>query len=112
MKPSIIQNSMAAGASVLAVMATKLCCWAPAIAALFGSASYLAWLQPMKPYLMTVALVSIGHSHYKAYFAKNTRGCTGTCSTKKQPGFFQSKTWLWLLTVLVIGLLVFSYLSL
>ena len=108
MKRFSFENTIAGGTSILTVVAPKFCCWGSAVAALSSGVSYLAWVNPMKPYLIAVALLSLGYSHYKAY-KTDSKNCA-TCKQQKT-GFFQSKTYLWLVTFAIICLFTISYLQ-
>jgi len=107
-----LDNTIAIGSSLLMVVAPKVCCWSAVIAAVSGGSSYLAWVYPMGPYLMGIAGIALSYSFYKAYKpikdkAPSSSKCSGCNSPKK--GFFQSKLYVWLILVFVLGSFAVSY---
>lgn len=112
MKRLNIENPVAIGAALLTIVAPKFCCWSSAIAAISGGVSYLAWVYPIRPYLLSLSILSMGYSFYRAYRpqVKQDRiesevNCQ--CGTEKS-AFFSSKLLTWLTAIFVLVMFVLS----
>ena len=99
------------GTAVFSATSLKLCCWGPllltGVAGISGSSVYFSWLITLKPYLLTIAFLSLGLAFYQVYKKKEVDDC-GNCETDK-PSFFKSKFYLWLVSVFVVGMTLVSY---
>lgn len=110
MKGIQFQNSLAAGTSLLTVLAPKVCCWGGAIAALSSGTSYLAWVYPLRPYLFVLAFLALALSFYKVYRPKRfDAGACNDCPNKKVH-FLNSSLWLWMVTAFVLISFLYNYL--
>jgi len=109
MRSTNYQNALAIGTSTLSFIAPKVCCWTAAVAAISGGSSYLAWVYPLRPYLFAIAFVSLGISFYNTYWKdeRTTNSCNACIQTKTN--FFQSKLWLWIVTVFVFVSFIIEY---
>lgn len=99
------------GTAVFSAVSLKLCCWGPllltGVAGISGSSVYFSWLTILKPYLLTIAFLSLGFAFYQVYKKKKQDDC-GYCETKK-PSFFKSKFYIWLVAVFVVVMTLVSY---
>ncbi|MBL4624949.1 MAG: mercuric transport protein MerTP [Flavobacteriales bacterium] len=89
---------------VIAALAASSCCIPPAItfvAGVGGASSSLAWMEPLRPYLIALAVVAIGYSWYAHLKPKKTDDCG--CDIEKSK-FYQTKGFL-------IGMTLFASLS-
>jgi len=98
------------GAGLFAAIAASLCCITPVIALLAGSSSIAAnfsWIEPARPYLigLSVAVLALAW-YFKLRPAKSTNPDCNCEPTKKQ-SFFQSKTFLGIVTVFSILMMTF-----
>ncbi len=103
-----INNTKLLGSGIILALASSLCCIGPLLA-LFGAAggalSMFSWIEPLRPYLMLVTALVLGLAFYRVYKPGKKDGCG--CDTKKRP--MQSKAFLWIVTVISIGLFSFPY---
>ncbi len=101
-------NHKLLGSGLLLAFTSSLCCILP-LFALFGSVgsmvSMFSWIEPIRPYLLTATACLLGISFYQAYkpIAKDTCGCE-----EKKTGL-QSKSFLWIITLLSITFSAFPY---
>tara|TARA_R110001592_G_scaffold45430_2_gene145168 strand:- start:7309 stop:8055 length:747 start_codon:yes stop_codon:yes gene_type:complete len=101
------------GAALLSAVSLKLCCWGPllltGIAGVSGSSVYFSWLIVLKPYLLTIAFLSLGFAFYQVYKPKKEESCcSGNCKTEKK-SFFKSKLYVWIVAAFVISMTLISY---
>jgi len=89
---------------VFAAIAASSCCIPPLIALVAGvggSASSLSWMEPLRPYLIGFAILSIGYAWYAHLKPKQKDDCG--CAIEK-PKWYQTRGFL-------IGMTVFATLS-
>ena len=102
MKKSNSKGAVATG--VLAALAASSCCIPPIIAAIAGvggASSSLSWMEPLRPYLVVVAVVAIGYAWYAHLKPKEADDCG--CEIEK-PKFYQKRSFL-------IGMTLFAAVS-
>jgi len=104
-----VKNTVAAGTSLLTVVAPKFCCWSTALAAFSGGTSYLAWVYPMRPYLFAFSFLLVGISIYQTY--KKNDSETGTCQTCEQNTWWNkySKYLTWGIALFILITFLLSY---
>ncbi|MGZ2371949.1 hypothetical protein ACXR6G_19430 [Ancylomarina sp. YFZ004] len=99
------------GAALLAVLGSVTCCGAPILAGVLASvgigASQLSFLHAIQPYLIAVALISLAIGFYRLYF-KKSNSCCGTDSKEGAPNKRKSKAFLWIVSVLTVGMLIYT----
>ncbi len=96
---------------VLAAIATSSCCIPPVIAAIAGvggASSSLSWMDPLRPYLVILAVVAIGYAWYSHLKAKKEDDCG--CEIEK-PRFFQTRAFLIGMTIFAVISISFPYYS-
>ena len=101
----------AAATGVLAALAASSCCIPPLIAAIAGiggASSSLAWMEPLRPYLIGIAILAIGYAWYVFLKPKNEDDCG--CSIEK-PKFYQTKEFLIGMTIFAAISILFPYFS-
>lgn len=89
---------------VLAAIAASSCCLPPLIAALAGVGGFsssLSWIEPLRPYLIGLAVIAIGYAWYVHLKPKQEDSCG--CSIEK-PKWYQTRSFL-------IGMTIFAALS-
>lgn len=94
----------------LAIM-SSLCCIVPIltiVGGLSGAASSFGWVQPYRPYLIAATVTILGIAFYQAYRPVKKDNCG--CAIEKKH-FLQSKTFLWIITVMSVLLMTFPYYS-
>lgn len=106
-------SKSAAGMGVIAAIAASLCCITPVLALLAGAsgaASSLSWLEPARPYLIGLAIATLGFAWYRSLSTKESTACgpDGNCAVEKEK-FLASRTFLTIITVAAIALISFPY---
>jgi len=104
-------SKKAIATGVLAAIAASSCCIPPVIAAIAGiggiSAS-LSWMEPLRPYLIALAVVAIGYAWYHHLKPKKADDCV--CEIEK-PKFYQTKGFLIGITLFAAVSIAFPYYS-
>lgn len=101
------KNNKSKGAvttGILAALAASSCCIPPVIAAIAGvggAAGTLSWMEPLRPYLIGLAVIAIGYAWYSHLKPKKADDCG--CDIEK-PKFYQTKGFL-------VGITLFAALS-
>lgn len=112
MENSKKSNSIA-GLGVLTAISASLCCITPVLAlfaGVSGVASSFSWLEPARPFFMGFTGLVLGFAWYQKLKPKKEEiDCD--CETDETPSFWQSKTFLGIVTALAIVLLSFPYYS-
>lgn len=94
----------AVATGILAALAASSCCIPPVIAAIAGvggAAGTLSWMEPLRPYLIGLAIIAIGYAWYSHLKPKKADDCG--CDIEK-PKFYQTKGFL-------VGITLFASLS-
>lgn len=96
---------------VLAALTASSCCIPPVITAIVGVGgigSSLSWIEPIRPYLIGLAVVAIGYAWYAHLKPKTEDDCG--CDIDK-PNFYQTKAFLLGMTFFAILSISFPYYS-
>jgi copper chaperone CopZ len=96
---------------VLAAIAASSCCIPPVIAAIAGvggAAGTLSWMEPLRPYLIGLAVIAIGYAWYSHLKPKKDDDCG--CEIEK-PKFYQTKGFLVGITLFAAISITFPYYS-
>lgn len=103
--------SMSAG--LFAAIASSICCIGPlvaGIAGISGAASSFSWMEPLRPYLIGFTVITLGFAFYQAYKPKMAEAdCCAVGEAPKKTRFFQTKGFLWVVTILAAIFLTFPY---
>uniref|UniRef100_UPI004047B35F mercuric transport protein MerTP n=1 Tax=Mariniflexile sp. TaxID=1979402 RepID=UPI004047B35F len=94
----------AAYTGLFAAVAASSCCIPPVIALIAGvggGASALSWMEPLRPYLIGLAVLAIGYAWYSYLKTKKAADC---CEVDAKPKWFQTKGFL-------IGITLFAAVS-
>ncbi|GAB3026433.1 hypothetical protein GCM10027051_34010 [Niabella terrae] len=97
-------------AGILAAIAASLCCITPALAFLGGAsglASSFSWIEPYRPYLIGLTIAVFAFAWYQKLKQKKQVNCDCEADNKKL--FWQSKSFLAIVTVLAGLLIAFPY---
>jgi mercuric ion transport protein len=97
-------------AGVLTAIAASLCCITPVIALLAGSSSIAAnfsWIEPARPYLIGLSVAVLAFAWYLKLKPAKTNDMDCNCETTKKTSFFQSKTFLGIVTVFAALMMTF-----
>ena len=100
------------GAGLFTAFAASLCCIAPVLALLGGSsgiASAFSWIEPFRPYLISLTILVIGFAWHQKLKPIKTDECG--CDTSAKPKFIQTKLFLGLATIFATLMITFPYYS-
>lgn len=93
---------------ILSAFASSLCCILPVFAFLAGTsgmASNISWLEPARPYFIGSTILILGFAWYQKLNQKKEISCN--CENENKVSFWQSKTFLSIITIFSIVLLSF-----
>lgn len=96
-------------AGLVTAIAASLCCITPVLAllgGLGGIASSFSWLESLRPYLLGFTVLIFGISWYQKLKPKNS---DIECDCEKKQSFWQSKTFLTIITIIAGLLVTFPY---
>ncbi len=88
-------------AGIVSAFAASLCCLPPVLAlvgGLSGAATGFTWMEPLRPYLITLTVISLGYSFYRVYRTSPQSGCCKNECATPGPSFLHSKTFVWLIS--------------
>lgn len=104
------QNNRGWVAGLLTAVAASLCCITPVLA-LLGSASGLAssfsWIEPFRPYLIGLTILVFAFAWYQKLKPQKQVDCD--CEEDNKKSFWQSKSFLGIVTVVAGLLIAFPY---
>jgi mercuric ion transport protein len=101
-----------AGAGLLAAVAASLCCITPLLAViggLGGVATTFAWLEPLRPYLITLTIGVLAVAWFQQLRPRTTMADDCGCTVPAKSSLMQSRTFLGVITLLALLLLTFPY---
>ena len=104
------KNSKNLIAGILTAAAASLCCITPFLAFLGGAsglASSFSWIGPFRPYLIGLTVVVFSLAWYQKLNPQKKVDCH--CETSQTTSFWQSRTFLSIVTVLAGLLIAFPY---
>ena len=107
---SIKSSGTFTSAGILSAFAASLCCITPVIALLAGSSSIAAnfsWIEPARPYLIGLSIAVLAFAWYLKLKPAKTNDMDCNCETTKKASFFQSKTFLGIVTFFAILMMYF-----
>lgn len=101
----------AAATGIVAALAASSCCIPPVVAAIAGvggASSSLSWMEPFRPYLITLAILAIGYVWYVYFKPKKVDDCG--CEIEN-PKWYQTKGFLIGITLFAALSITFPYFS-
>lgn len=96
------------------------CCGSFALFGLIGiSSSSMKFLEKLTPFFLVLTIFSLSYAFYKAYKPKEANCCdsgnnnsgSDCCNTPKKSKFFQSKSFLWAITIMSFIIWTYPYFS-
>lgn len=105
-------NKKLIGTGLLAAITASLCCIAPIAAIFAGTSSFastFSFLEPFRPYLIGLTTIVLAFAWYQSLNKNVEMDCD--CEEDEKPRFFQSNTYLSIITVLAFVFLSFPYYS-
>lgn len=98
------------GTTIITAIAASLCCITPVLALIAGTsgiASTFSWLEPFRPYLITLTILVLAIAWYQKLKPKKQEiDCD--CE-EEEPKFINSKKLLFLVTLFAASMLAFPY---
>ncbi|HET8839505.1 MAG TPA: mercuric transport protein MerTP [Flavobacteriaceae bacterium] len=104
------KNNKIIGAGLLTAFAASVCCITPVLALVAGTsglASTFSWLEPARPYFISLTVFVLGFAWYQILKPKGEIDCN--CKTDEKPKFIQGKKFLGIVTAFAILMLAFPY---
>jgi len=109
----MVKEKMVLGGAILAALVSSLCCITPLLFVLLGVGSFGAatMFEPLRPYLMGVAVLFQAVAYYWVYFKHDSSACAPgeVCETK--PANRASRFGLWFATLMVILFALVPYIT-
>lgn len=97
-------------AGLLTAVAASLCCITPVLAFLGGAsglASSFSWIEPYRPYLIGLTIAVFAFAWYQKLKSQKQVDCD--CEADNKKSFWQSKSFLGIVTVVAALLIAFPY---
>jgi len=110
----MIGNKKLIGTSVLTALAASICCITPVLALIAGTsgiASTFSWVEPFRPYLIGLTILVLVFAWYQKLRPKTQEEIDCACEDDAKPSFWQSKMFLFVVTVFAGLMLAFPYYS-
>ena len=107
---TLLKNSKGWIAGLFAAIAASICCITPLLAFLGGAsglASYFSWIEPYRPYLIVLTIVVFAFAWYQTLKPKKRVDCD--CEPGNKRSFWQSRSFLAIVTVISALLLTFPF---
>ena len=104
------KNSKGWVAGIFAAVAASLCCITPVLAFLGGAsglASSFSWIEPFRPYLIGLTIAVFAFAWYQKLKPQKQVDCD--CEADNKKSFWQSKSFLAIVTVVAGLLIAFPY---
>lgn len=106
------KGKTAATTGMVAALAASTCCIPPVIAAIAGIggiSSSLSWMEPLRPYLIGLAVIAIGYAWFAFLKTKKEDDCD--CPIDEKPKWYQTKAFLVGVSVFAAVAIAFPYYS-
>lgn len=96
------------------------CCGSYALFGFIGlSGSSIKFFEKLMPFFLALTILSLSYAFYKAYKPKEANCCdsennnrsSDCCDTPKKTNFFQSKSFLWAITIMSALMWTYPYIS-
>ena len=104
------KNNKSWVAGLITSLAASLCCITPVLALLGGTsglASSFSWIEPFRPYLIGLTILAFGFAWYQKLKPQKKADCDCEADTKNS--YWQSKSFLGIVTVVAGLLIAFPY---
>lgn len=103
-------STKSAGAGMLAAIVASLCCITPVfslVAGISGIAATFSWMEPIRPYLITLTIGVLAFAWYQKLKPRTAEEINCECDEDDKPSFWQTKSFLSMITIISIILLAF-----
>ncbi len=111
-EPNLNNDKALMSSGIAAAFVASLCCITPvaaSIAGIGGIASTFSWMEPIRPYIIGLTLLILGFAWFQKLKPMSKEEIDCVCDD--EPGFFQSKGFLGVVTLLAMLLMAFPYYS-
>lgn len=99
---------------VFTAIGASLCCVTPILAILAGTgglATNFSWLEPFRPWLISITLIILVFAWYQKLKKNTKKELECECEPDEKPSLWQGKAFLWVVTMISLGMLLFPYYS-
>ncbi|WP_052184288.1 mercuric transport protein MerTP [Psychroserpens sp. Hel_I_66] len=113
MTPNKTSNT-AAYTGIFTAVVASVCCITPVLALIAGTsgiASTFSWVEPFRPYLIGLTIIVLVFAWYQKLRPKTQEEIDCACEDDAKPTFWQSKRFLFIVTVFAGLMLAFPYYS-
>ncbi|MDF0716666.1 mercuric transport protein MerTP [Muricauda sp. 334s03] len=107
-------SNKVAYAGILTAIAASICCITPVLALIAGTsgiASTFSWVEPFRPYLIGITILVLVFAWYQKLRPKTQEEIDCACEDDAKPSFWQSQSFLLIVTVFAGLMLAFPYYS-
>jgi len=107
-------NKALLGSGIITAIAASLCCITPVLALIAGTsgmASSFSWMEPFRPYLIGITVLVLGFAWYQKLKPRTAEEIACACEEDEKPSFWQSRKFLFIVTVFAVLMLAFPYYS-
>lgn len=101
------RNKLLIASSILTALGSSLCCILPLVAFILGTSGIVStssWISALRPYLALLSVLTLGFAWYR-----KLRPTKQHCAAHQSPSFWESKTFLRIMTVFSLTMLSFPY---
>lgn len=104
----MIKENIYLGGSTVAAIGSKLCCIGPLMLGVgLGATGAAAVIEPFRPYLLSVAILSLAYSFYSVYFRREKCADGSSCATKTASKTTKAFLWVTAFVVTAVAFLPF-----
>lgn len=99
-----------ASAGIFTALVSSLCCITPVFALISGTsgiASTFSWVEPYRPFLIVLTILVLAFAWYQKLKPRTAEEIACGCEDDKKPSFWQSRTFLTVVTVFATVMLSF-----
>lgn len=99
---------------VFTAIGASLCCVTPILAILAGTgglATNFSWLEPFRPWLISITLIILVFAWYQKLKKNTKKELECECEPDEKASLWQGKAFLWVVTMISLGMLLFPYYS-
>ncbi|WP_026914600.1 mercuric transport protein MerTP [Christiangramia portivictoriae] len=107
-------SNTAAYTGIFTAVAASICCITPVLALIAGTsgiASTFSWVEPLRPYLIGLTIIVLVFAWYQKLRPKTQEEIDCACEDDAKPTFWQSKQFLFIVTLFAGLMLAFPYYS-
>ena len=104
----MIKENIYLGGSTVAAIGSKICCIGPLMLGVgLGASGAAAIIEPFRPYLLGVAILSLAYSFYRVYFRREKCDDGSSCAAKQAGKTTKAFLWITAFVVTAVAFLPF-----